>query len=159
VKSTANRPDQRSRPGSQAWELPAYGTTTVAARGPADGPVSGFAGACGSPADNAVTALDRFDAGRIERGGRFDGAVVQAVMAAASGHRSSVAAIPTSISLSERETDVLRRISLGDSNKEVARALNISPSTVRTHVESTFRKLGCSTRAAATLKASTMGLL
>jgi DNA-binding CsgD family transcriptional regulator len=44
---------------------------------------------------------------------------------------------------------VLRRISLGESNKEAARALQISPSTVRTHVESIFRKLQCSTRAAA----------
>ena len=58
-----------------------------------------------------------------------------------------------------RETDVLRRISVGESNKEVARALDLSPSTVRTHIESVFRKLECSTRAAATLKAFTLGLL
>ncbi|WP_456760636.1 response regulator transcription factor [Bradyrhizobium sp. USDA 4011] len=49
--------------------------------------------------------------------------------------------------------------SLGASNKEVARDLDLSPSTVRTHVESVFRKLECSTRAAAALKASSMGLL
>jgi DNA-binding NarL/FixJ family response regulator len=63
------------------------------------------------------------------------------------------------VSLSARETDVLRAISLGASNKEIARELALSPSTVRTHVENVFRKLGCSTRAAATLKGSTMGLL
>jgi DNA-binding NarL/FixJ family response regulator len=61
--------------------------------------------------------------------------------------------------LSERETEILRRISTGASNKEVARDLGISPSTVRTHVESVFRKLQCSTRAAATLKALTLGLI
>jgi DNA-binding CsgD family transcriptional regulator len=61
--------------------------------------------------------------------------------------------------LSPREAEVLRHISLGASNKEVARALQMSPSTVRTHVESVFRKLECSTRAAATLKASTLGLI
>lgn len=61
--------------------------------------------------------------------------------------------------LSERETEVLRRISMGGSNKEVARQLGISPSTVRTHVESVFRKLQCTTRAAATLKALTLGLI
>lgn len=61
--------------------------------------------------------------------------------------------------LSERETEVLRRISLGESNKEAARVMQISPSTVRTHVESIFRKLACSTRAAATLKALTLGLI
>ncbi|MBR8058552.1 HD domain-containing phosphohydrolase [Burkholderia dolosa] len=61
--------------------------------------------------------------------------------------------------LSARELDVLRAISRGASNKEVARELQMSPSTVRTHVEKAFRKLDCSTRAAATLKASAMGLL
>jgi HD-GYP domain-containing protein (c-di-GMP phosphodiesterase class II) len=62
-------------------------------------------------------------------------------------------------SLTERELQVLRQISKGSSNKDTARSLNISPSTVATHVESIFRKLECSTRAAATLKASTSGLL
>jgi DNA-binding NarL/FixJ family response regulator len=48
---------------------------------------------------------------------------------------------------------------LGESNKEVARSLALSPSTVRTQVESIFRKLECSTRAAATLKAYTLGII
>jgi HD-GYP domain-containing protein (c-di-GMP phosphodiesterase class II) len=61
--------------------------------------------------------------------------------------------------LSPRESEVLRHISLGASNKEVAKVLALSPSTVRTHVESVFRKLDCSTRAAATLKASTLRLI
>lgn len=61
--------------------------------------------------------------------------------------------------LSARECRVLLEISRGASNKQVARLLEISPSTVRTHVESIFRKLECSTRAAATLKASTLGLI
>ncbi|MDC6169570.1 response regulator transcription factor, partial [Paucibacter sp. XJ19-41] len=61
--------------------------------------------------------------------------------------------------LSAREIEVLRRISHGESNKEAARALGISPSTVRAHLENIFRKLDCTTRAAATLKALTMGLL
>jgi DNA-binding NarL/FixJ family response regulator len=61
--------------------------------------------------------------------------------------------------LSGREVEVLGRISLGESNKEAARSLGISPSTVRAHLENIFRKLGCTTRAAATLKALTLGLL
>ncbi|SNY47651.1 Response regulator containing a CheY-like receiver domain and an HTH DNA-binding domain [Pseudomonas sp. LAMO17WK12:I5] len=61
--------------------------------------------------------------------------------------------------LEDRETQILKRISMGGSNKEVARQLGISPSTVRTHVESVFRKLQCTTRAAATLKALTLGLI
>lgn len=61
--------------------------------------------------------------------------------------------------LSARERRVLLEISRGASNKQVARLLDISPSTVRTHVESIFRKLECSTRAAATLKGSMLGLI
>lgn len=60
--------------------------------------------------------------------------------------------------LSSREIEVLSRISHGESNKEAARALGISPSTVRAHLENVFRKLGCTTRAAATLKAMHQGL-
>jgi DNA-binding NarL/FixJ family response regulator len=61
--------------------------------------------------------------------------------------------------LSPREIEVLRLISRRASNKDAARELDLSPGTVRTHVESLFRKLECSTRAAATLKASSMGVL
>ncbi|SCB21524.1 HD domain-containing phosphohydrolase [Cupriavidus alkaliphilus] len=91
--------------------------------------------------------------------GRFDGQIVEATLAAARGDKVRALPSRSSVSLSERETEVLRQISLGESNKEVARTLAISPSTVRTHVENIFRKLECSTRAAATLKAFTLGLL
>jgi len=96
--------------------------------------------------------------------GRFDAKVVEAAIAAIAGSTGSNGSRTyeperAAVSLSTRETDVLRRISIGESNKEVARALGISPSTVRTHIESVFRKLECSTRAAATLKAFTQGLI
>lgn len=87
--------------------------------------------------------------------GRFDADVVRAV----SGAAPPAAEGAERILLTEREIEVFRRISLGLTNKEVARDLAISPSTVRTHVEHVFRKLGCNTRAAATLKASTLRLL
>jgi len=98
-------------------------------------------------------------------GGRLDRAAVDAVLAAADGRAAPAApaiaatTTPTRLLLSTREIDVLQRISLGETNKEAARAMRISPSTVRTHVESIFRKLGCSTRAAATLRALTLGLI
>jgi len=57
------------------------------------------------------------------------------------------------------QDNVSRLVINGASNKETARALGTSPSTVATHVESIFRKLNCATRAAATLKALTAGLL
>ena len=91
--------------------------------------------------------------------GRFDSRACQAVIAAARGETLVPVSKGTGSLLSDRETEILRCISQGGSNKEVARQLHISPSTVRTHVESVFRKLQCSTRAAATLKALTLGLI
>ncbi|MGY2377497.1 HD domain-containing phosphohydrolase [Pseudomonas sp. SDO524_S393] len=91
--------------------------------------------------------------------GRFDLRACQAVFAAARGEPSIKACKANNGPLTDRETEILQRISKGGSNKEVARQLGISPSTVRTHVESVFRKLECTTRAAATLKALTLGLI
>ncbi len=93
--------------------------------------------------------------------GRFDTTVMDALLASGPAPTPSerYSARPPAVRLSAREIDVLRSISRGASNKEAARELELSPSTVRTHVESVFRKLECSTRAAATLKASGMGFL
>lgn len=106
-------------------------------------------------------ALPAAEAARVladeARAGRFDADAVGFVVSAAGGNAAPVQARKGV--LSEREAEVLRQISLGQSNKEAARSLQISPSTVRTHIESIFRKLECSTRAAATLKALTLGLI
>ena len=94
--------------------------------------------------------------------GRLDPQAAEAVCGAERGRMASASAsasAPAAITLSARETEVLARIAIGESNKEAAKILGISPATVRTHLESAFRKLGCSTRAAATLKAMTLGLL
>ena len=89
---------------------------------------------------------------------RLDQRVVGVLDGAQTVPTSSTPAPATSI-LSARELDVLRCIAHGESNKEAARKLGLSPSTIRTHVEHTFRKLECNSRAAATLKASLLGLL
>jgi DNA-binding CsgD family transcriptional regulator len=72
--------------------------------------------------------------------------------------KARLPAVPSNILPRDRER-VLRWISLGASNKTTAQKLSISPRIVRTRVESVFRKLECSTRAAATLKATQLGLL
>lgn len=92
------------------------------------------------------------------KAGGFDTDIVEATITAVSGHLPPRPASNNTM-LSPRELEVLRQISLGASNKEAARTLGISPSTVGTHVESIFRKLNCATRAAATLKALTAGLI
>lgn len=91
--------------------------------------------------------------------GRYDLGVVHALLQRAPLVGAKEPASTATGLLSERERDILRCISLGASNKVAAQKLGISPSTVRTHVESVFRKLDCSTRAAATLKATQLGLL
>lgn len=91
--------------------------------------------------------------------GRYDADVVRALLKPSRASSKKPAVAPVSSLLTQRELDVLRWISLGASNKEAAQKLCISPSTVRTHIESVFRKLECTTRAAATLKATQLGLL
>jgi len=93
--------------------------------------------------------------------GRFDHAVVSALLTCVLERETARVAAPAHDDqpISQRELEVLRCISLGDNTKQIARALHISPRTVRTHVERLFLKLNCSTRAAATLKASTRGLI
>jgi DNA-binding CsgD family transcriptional regulator len=61
--------------------------------------------------------------------------------------------------LTARERDVLAMISQGLSNKRVARVLEISPETVKSHVKHIFLKLVVSNRAEAVSRAGSLGLL
>ena len=61
--------------------------------------------------------------------------------------------------LTERETDVLRMLARGQSNKEIARNLSISTTTVRSHVSNILMKLNVSNRTQAVLVAQEHHLL
>lgn len=61
--------------------------------------------------------------------------------------------------LTERETDVLRLLALGRSNKEIASELVIGEKTVKTHVSNILMKLGLSSRTQAALHAVRIGLV
>lgn len=93
---------------------------------------------------------------REARDGCLDGDAAMAVLAAAGHHvpvrRELVAG------LTGREIDVLRLIARGQSMKEMARALGISPKTVDNHTQSIYGKIGAKTRGGAALFAIEHGL-
>ena len=62
-------------------------------------------------------------------------------------------------SLSEREVGVLKLVSLGQANKEIARALSISEDTVKGHLKSIFTKLDVSDRTQAVTLAARRGII
>jgi LuxR family transcriptional regulator, maltose regulon positive regulatory protein len=62
--------------------------------------------------------------------------------------RASAAANALAV-LTDREREVLARIGAGDSNKLIARSLDLSPHTVKRHVANILSKLGVATRSAA----------
>jgi DNA-binding NarL/FixJ family response regulator len=61
--------------------------------------------------------------------------------------------------LTERETDVLRLLAQGRANKEIAAALHVSETTVKTHVSNILTKLGVPSRTQAALYAVRIGLV
>ncbi|MFZ4603804.1 MAG: response regulator transcription factor [Caulobacterales bacterium] len=63
------------------------------------------------------------------------------------------------LGISPREYEVLLALAAGLSNKEIARKLDVSPNTVKTHVSRLFEKLGARRRTDAIMRARTHGLL
>ena len=61
--------------------------------------------------------------------------------------------------LSARETEVLRLMALGKTNRQLAADLRLSLSSVKTYVQRVIRKLGVSDRTQASVRAAEMGLL
>lgn len=94
--------------------------------------------------------------GRKSDQGSFDPAMVTAVAKAAGQ-------VPPSIEgpagLTEREVEVVGLLALGLKTKQIARELDISSKTVDRHIQNSYRKMGVSSRAAATLFAAENGLV
>jgi LuxR family maltose regulon positive regulatory protein len=65
----------------------------------------------------------------------------------------------TGNTLTARERDILAMISHGFANKRIARTLQISPETVKSHVKRIFSKLAASSRTEAVSRAGSLGLL
>ena len=137
----------------------------------------GLSGAALSPAVRLLAAADVYQAlleprayrpehspadaahvlGAEVRAGRLDGDAVHAVLGAA-GHRVARRR-EWPAGLTAREVEVLALAAQGHSNKEIAERLVISPKTVGNHIEHIYIKIGCSSRAEASLYAMQQGLL
>jgi LuxR family maltose regulon positive regulatory protein len=63
------------------------------------------------------------------------------------------------VTLTAREREVVLMISQGFSNKRIARDLEISPETVKSHVKRIFLKLSVGTRTEAVVRAALLGFL
>lgn len=92
--------------------------------------------------------------------------LVNAIRAVAAGRKFIPAEIAAVLSehvgteeLTATETNVLRMIVGGMSNKEIAYALDISENTVKTHVQNIFGKIGVSDRTSAATTAIRRGLV
>ena len=93
----------------------------------------------------------------------------RALRAVARGERYLAAAVtqrlvarwqqPARSTLTERELDVLRCVSRGSGNKQIATALGIAEPTVKAHLVRIFEKLGVENRTAAARVAREQGLI
>lgn len=109
--------------------------------------------ACRALGDQDTAALELDAAARVfqELDARPDLARVQGL--------SREAVPPATGRLTGRETQVLRLLAAGSTNRVIATRLSISEKTVARHVSNIFTKLGLSNRAAATAYAYEHGLL
>lgn len=88
--------------------------------------------------------------------GKLDAEMVAAVVEAAGLEPPEIA---RPAGLTKREAEVIGHLARGMQTKQMARALGISIKTADHHIQSAYRKIGVSTRAAATLFATERGLV
>ena len=73
--------------------------------------------------------------------------------------RDEPTALAIAASISVRERQILQLICAGLSNREIAAQCSISASTVKTHIENIYRKIGVSSRTQAIAQAQALGLV
>lgn len=106
----------------------------------------------GSPAADIISAVERVAKG--------ESLWTREEMRRASGVSQPAPGQPdVEIALTKRESEVLRQIALGLTNKEIAQSLHISYETVKEHVQHVLRKIGVSDRTQAAVWAVRRGLV
>jgi DNA-binding NarL/FixJ family response regulator len=69
------------------------------------------------------------------------------------------ASTASAVRLTERQTDVLKLIATGESNKQIARDLDLSPATIKAHAAAAMAALGAVNRTEAVVRARELGLI
>jgi DNA-binding NarL/FixJ family response regulator len=85
--------------------------------------------------------------------------VTQRLMAGVARMQNNFTSLEQPDPLTERETEILRLLSGGYSNKEIANSLKVAEGTVKNHVSNILSKLGVRDRTRAVLKALEMGIV
>jgi len=86
-------------------------------------------------------------------------AVTQRLLAGLEHMQNQFASLEQPDPLTERETEILRLMAGGYSNKEIANSLGVAEGTVKNHVSNILSKLGVRDRTRAVLKAFEMGIV
>jgi DNA-binding NarL/FixJ family response regulator len=106
-------------------------------------------------ADELVAAVRSASEGRSPLSPQVTGALLQRVR-----EQTVVNDEPGELlSLSARETEILRLVAQGRDNTEIAQELYLSPSTVKNHVSSILEKLGVESRVQAAVRAARAGIV
>jgi len=119
----------------------------------------------------ALQWLDYDRLARADPGEIYTGLIAAAFLALGVflGVRGSAASKPASsdgnpqaiasLGISPRELIVLKELAAGHSNKEIARRLEVSPNTVKTHIARVYEKLGAERRTDAINRARVLGII
>lgn len=102
--------------------------------------------------ENVNTGIQSFLKGILTMLGKANG--VQRILPSKQAEELSLAA-----SISPREQEILKLLSRGFSNREIASQCCISPSTVKTHIENIYTKLGVNSRLQAIAQAQMLNIL
>jgi two-component system NarL family response regulator len=86
-------------------------------------------------------------------------AVAQGQSYIPSGVAAKLISRMSSFALTDRESEILRLVARGESNKKIAASLSISEGTVKTHMASVLAKLGAESRTEAVAIARRRGLI
>ena len=86
-------------------------------------------------------------------------AVTQRLLKGLENMRTDFSSLDRPDPLTERETEILRLMAGGYSNKEIANSLGVAEGTVKNHVSNILSKMGVRDRTRAVLKAFEMALL